>query len=371
MTNNKVDGAIDLINDIDNISVTSEIDVTGAMIDAYNKSYKIIESYTGDDIDTFDLVSSEIYQESLKLGDPDKAKGETRFRRIDDKTGKKENILKSIALAIPRIIGAVVAAISKIGKNNKADDTIARAEVALDIMTDKDADEAKRRRVEDAVHAHRKDVNNMIMFLSTYRLIYDIVKIANEGDPDDKLQIKELKEMSKKLKEFDTMRERAEYVSNNLKDITDAIAKMLEGAATAADLSAVLGSLGQSVFGKRLEKILQKEGYSNDAEFMIAAQEVSNRIRNFGVVVSGGCESFNKLATWLQGAVDNAQVAVKKKEKKKEREERVKSGNASLSDTIWHKKDEVVNTLKRKGLQKLIGGTIFAKGLELKSAGID
>ena len=146
---------------------------------------------------------------------------------------------------------------------------------------------------------------------------------------------------------------------------------MLEGAATAADLSAVLGSLGQSVFGKRLEKILQKEGYSNDTEFMIAAQEVSNRIRNFGVVVSGGCESFNKLATWLQGAVDNAQVAVKKKEKKKEREERVKSGNASLSDTIWHKKDEVVNTLKRKGLQKLIGGTIFAKGLELKSVGID
>lgn len=371
MTNNKVDGAIDLINDIDNISVTSEIDVTGAMIDAYNKSYKIIESYTGDDIDTFDLVSSEIYQESLKLGDPDKAKGETRFRRIDDKTGKKENILKSIALAIPRIIGAVVAAISKIGKNNKADDTIARAEVALDIMTDKDADEAKRRRVEDAVHAHRKDVNKMVMVASTGKLIYDIVRIANEGDPDDLLQIKELKEMGKKLKEFDTMRERAEYVSNNLKDITEAIAKTLEGVATAADLSAVLGSLGQSAFGKRLEKILQDEGYSNDAEFMIAAQEVSNRIRNFGVTVSGSCEAFNSVASWLQGAVDNAQAAIKKKEKKKEREERVKSGNASLSDTIWHKKDEVVNTLKRKGLQKLVGGIIFAKGLELKSTDID
>lgn len=371
MNDNRIDGVIDLINGIDQMSVTSEIDVTGAMIDAYNKSYKIVESYTGDDIDAFELVSSEIYQESLKLGDPDKAKGETRFVRIDDKTGKKENILMSIALAIPRIIGAVVSAISKLGKNNKAEDTIARAEVALDIVTDKNADETKRRRVEEAVNAHSKSVNKMIFMASASKLIYEIVKMANEGDPDDKLQLKELKEMGKKLKELDTMRERAEYLQNNIKDVTETLGKTLEGVATVADLSAVLGSLGQTVFGKRLEKILQDGGYSDDSEFMIAAQEVSNKIRNFGVTVSGSCEGFNKVAAFLTGVVDNAQTAAKKQEKKKERAERVKSGEASLSDKIWYHTGEAAKTLKRKGLEKLIGAGLGIGKVVLKHSNPD
>lgn len=358
MPTQKVESIINLIDNIDGASAVSEMDVSGAMLDAYNKSYKILESYTGEDIDTFELVSSDIYQEDFKVGDPDEAKGETRFRRINDKTGKKENILWSIVMAIPRIIGAIISALSKSNKNQQADDTMARGEVALDTLMDKNSDEAKKSRVREAVNKYNKELNNMILMMSAAKLVHDIIKLTNSGDIEETLQINELKALWAKIQEFDTLTQKFKYVADNFEDVSDKLASALVGIAATADIAAVAGSLGQSVFGKRLEKIMNDQGFSNDQEFAILAQKVSNGIRNVGTTVSNACGALNKLTGFLQGVIDVEQTKEKKKEKKKAREERIESGSGSFTDKIWHKKDEMLYILKRKGYQTAAAGAL-------------
>ena len=100
---------IDAINDAE---LESGMKVLESVIRAYEKADMILENAS----ESADLSSYDIFQESVLFQEADDAtetkaedkseddKANTGFRRINKKTGKKENILKSILLAIPRAI---------------------------------------------------------------------------------------------------------------------------------------------------------------------------------------------------------------------------------------------------------------------------
>lgn len=94
---------IESIEAIDSITMESESDTLTELINTYSKAYTILENYKGDAIDSFTVFSEGYYMEADgDETDSEKEKG-TFFRRIDEKTGKKESILKSIIWSIPRI----------------------------------------------------------------------------------------------------------------------------------------------------------------------------------------------------------------------------------------------------------------------------
>lgn len=100
---------IDAINDAE---LESGMKVLESVIRAYEKADMILENAS----ESADLSSYAIFQEGALFQEADDAetksdeksdsddKANTGFRRINKKTGKKENILKSILLAIPRAI---------------------------------------------------------------------------------------------------------------------------------------------------------------------------------------------------------------------------------------------------------------------------
>lgn len=84
---------IDLLNNIDNVIIESEISVTMSLIDSYTKSIMILENYSGNDISSFDIFNeSAIIQEGEIL---DAATGK-------DKVG--ENLFFKIIAFLPRLI---------------------------------------------------------------------------------------------------------------------------------------------------------------------------------------------------------------------------------------------------------------------------
>lgn len=94
---------IESIEAIDSITMESESDTLTELINTYSKAYTILENYEGAAIDSFTVFSEGYYMEADgDETDSEKEKG-TFFRRIDEKTGKKESILKSIIWSIPRI----------------------------------------------------------------------------------------------------------------------------------------------------------------------------------------------------------------------------------------------------------------------------
>ena len=85
---------IESIEAIDSITMESESDTLTELINTYSKAYTILENYKGDAIDSFTVFSEGYYMEADgDETDSEKEKG-TFFRRIDEKTGKKESILK-------------------------------------------------------------------------------------------------------------------------------------------------------------------------------------------------------------------------------------------------------------------------------------
>lgn len=100
---------IEAINDAE---LESGMKVLESVIHAYEKADMILENAS----ESADLSSYDIFQEGALFQEADDAetksdeksdsddKANTGFRRINKKTGKKENILKSILLAIPRAI---------------------------------------------------------------------------------------------------------------------------------------------------------------------------------------------------------------------------------------------------------------------------
>lgn len=100
------------IDEISDIVLESEYDVLNSMFDAYEKALIILEEYDGDDLDSFQLFQEGFFQESskkeekIKSMNPDYVaeKPKLNFRQTNEKTGKKESIIKSIFKAIPRMI---------------------------------------------------------------------------------------------------------------------------------------------------------------------------------------------------------------------------------------------------------------------------
>ena len=101
--NRTYEDVIESIEAIDSITMESESDTLTELINTYSKAYTILENYKGDAIDSFTVFSEGYYMEAdSDETESEKEKG-TFFRRIDEKTGKKEGILKSIVWSIPRI----------------------------------------------------------------------------------------------------------------------------------------------------------------------------------------------------------------------------------------------------------------------------
>ena len=95
---------LDCIDDIDKITMESELSVLSSMIDAYDKSIMILENYEGDDVSCFD-----IFQEGFKDDVKEAFKG---------KDG--EHILKKILMAIPRLFMAIGKIIRAAWNNRKS-----------------------------------------------------------------------------------------------------------------------------------------------------------------------------------------------------------------------------------------------------------
>lgn len=100
--NSQYRNVIDSIEDIDDIMTESESNTLTEIINAYSKAYTILENYEGEDVDSFTVFSEGYYMEADEETKSEKEEG-SFFRRIDEKTGKKEGILKSIIWSIPRI----------------------------------------------------------------------------------------------------------------------------------------------------------------------------------------------------------------------------------------------------------------------------
>ncbi len=132
--NYEILGGIDAIADAE---LSAGISVMESIIQAYEKADMILENAS----DNADLSSYEIFQESTLFQEEAESKDSTKkesgkesnFRKINKKTGKKENILKSILLAIPRAIKMFCNWLkkkftkNKVDANNKAMDNVAKA----------------------------------------------------------------------------------------------------------------------------------------------------------------------------------------------------------------------------------------------------
>lgn len=126
-----------LIDTIADAELSAGISVMESIIQAYEKADMILENAS----DNVDLSSYEIFQESALFQEEAELNGSTKeesdkesnFRKINKKTGKKENILKSILLAIPRAIKMFCNWLkkkftkNKVDANNKAMDNVAKA----------------------------------------------------------------------------------------------------------------------------------------------------------------------------------------------------------------------------------------------------
>lgn len=132
--NYEILGGIDAIADAE---LSAGISVMESIIHTYEKADMILENAS----DHADLSSYEIFQESTLFQEEaepndsatEESDKESNFRKINKKTGKKENILKSILLAIPRAIKMFCNWLkkkftkNKVDANNKAMDNVAKA----------------------------------------------------------------------------------------------------------------------------------------------------------------------------------------------------------------------------------------------------
>lgn len=74
------DDIMQSLENIENITIESEMNVIQAMADSYQKSLAILENYNGDDVDSFSIFQEAAAQES---------DGESTFRKTDKMERKK------------------------------------------------------------------------------------------------------------------------------------------------------------------------------------------------------------------------------------------------------------------------------------------
>lgn len=94
------------IKAIDDIMFDTEYAVLESMYESYEKAYIILENYNGTDVEALQL-----FQEAKTDKNTDDEK--FKFRQIDEKTGQKESILRSLWKLIPRLIEHIRKLIAK------------------------------------------------------------------------------------------------------------------------------------------------------------------------------------------------------------------------------------------------------------------
>ena len=92
------DEILKAIDDIDTVTLESEISVCSSMLDVYGKMKVIAEYYEGDSIEAFS-----VYQEGFK----DDVKNEMKA------SGRGKNSVMKILTVVPRLIMAVIKAFKK------------------------------------------------------------------------------------------------------------------------------------------------------------------------------------------------------------------------------------------------------------------
>jgi len=102
------DELLKYVDDVDVATIDAEISVIESLIDSYEKSLMILESYTGDDISAF-----AIFQEGEKW---DKFKEDTNAPILGN---EGESVGKRIAMIIPRLIAAIIRLCKKLFVKNK------------------------------------------------------------------------------------------------------------------------------------------------------------------------------------------------------------------------------------------------------------
>lgn len=103
------DELLKYVDDVDVATIDAEISVIESLIDSYEKSLMILESYTGDDISAF-----AIFQEGEKW---DKFKEDTNAPILGN---EGESVGKRIAMVIPRLIAALVRLCKNLFSRNKS-----------------------------------------------------------------------------------------------------------------------------------------------------------------------------------------------------------------------------------------------------------
>lgn len=96
------------VDDIDVATIDAEINVIESLVDSYEKSLMILESYTGNDLSAF-----EIFQEGDKW---EKFKKDTDAPILGN---KDESFGKRLAMMIPRLIAALIRLCKKLFVRNK------------------------------------------------------------------------------------------------------------------------------------------------------------------------------------------------------------------------------------------------------------
>lgn len=91
---------------IDDIMFDTESAVLESMYESYEKAYMILENYNGTDVEALQL-----FQEAKT--DKNTNDEKFQFRQIDEKTGQKESILRSLWKLIPRLIEHIRKLIAK------------------------------------------------------------------------------------------------------------------------------------------------------------------------------------------------------------------------------------------------------------------
>lgn len=134
---------LECIDAIDNASYESEMNVLASMNDSYYKASLVLENYEGEELNTFELFSESYYMEAASNGksknDKEKSEEGTFFRRVNEKTGKKENILISILFAIPRIVirlGEMLIGLFKKDKSKQSPTAVEKAEEKTNALSE-------------------------------------------------------------------------------------------------------------------------------------------------------------------------------------------------------------------------------------------
>lgn len=165
---------MDLLNQIDECVIESEIAVCESMLNAYQKAQMILESYEGDDVSSFDIFTESFYMED----------GEEKTEEKQSVGSKILSILKKIIFFVPNLVIKAIQAIkNKFSKKDKTADT---AETITNTNTET-----------------KEEADKAIEVISESESVEEVVKIAKENGAS-KEEIEKIKITYKEAKKLET-----------------------------------------------------------------------------------------------------------------------------------------------------------------------